>query len=204
MPLPPVRLRLTPKAPDPDKWIEHAREMAESMHDTVWTQPEGEALRSFLDSQTHLITSLPLDAARQIQAMALEVVVNGERYNQIAEAIMSVRDMTKASAERIARTEVARTSAGLTQVRAMSVGSPGYFWRTAEDGNVRPIHRRLANKFILWSKPPIAAANGTRAHAGCIYNCRCWAEPVLPGVNTTDSRFKREPRSRFRAEAVNP
>lgn len=202
MPLPPVRLRLTPRAPDPDKWIEHAQEMAAAMHDTVWTQPEGAALRSFLDSQTHLITSLPLDAARQIQAMALEVVTNGERYNQIAEAILSVRDMTKGRAETIARTEVARTSAGLTQVRAMSVGSPGYFWRTAEDSIVRAEHRRLANKFIPWNKPPIAAKNGTRAHAGCIYNCRCWADVVLPGINTQD-RFRRKA-SRFKAEAVNP
>jgi SPP1 gp7 family putative phage head morphogenesis protein len=191
MPLPPARLRR--QKPDYDAWIKLSREMAEEMHNTVWTQPEGAALRSFLDTQTELITSLPLQAAQEVQAMALNVLTGDESANKIIEAIESLRLVTKARATEIARTEVGRTSAGLTQVRAESIGSPGYIWRTARDGNVRPIHRRLEGKLIRWDKPPIAAANGTRAHAGCIYNCRCWAEVIVPSF---------EDISRFKAEAV--
>ncbi len=179
--------------PDPEEWIRRSQEMAAALHDTVWTQPEGEALRSFLDSQTHLITSIPLQVAQEVQKMALEAYVSGERGQAIIDRLREIANLTLAEAQRIARTEVSRTSTGLTQVRAESVGSPGYFWRTAGDGRVREEHRRLANRFFRWDRPPIAARDGTRAHPGCIYKCRCYPEPVLPDVPAV---------SRFKAEAV--
>jgi uncharacterized protein with gpF-like domain len=96
----------------------------------------------------------------------------------------------------IARTETARTASVLTEVRAKSVGSEGYIWRTSLDADVRPkigtpnfaklntlamgSHRKLEGTFHRWDDPPIASENGERAHPGQIYNCRCWPEPVLP------------------------
>jgi SPP1 gp7 family putative phage head morphogenesis protein len=104
--------------------------------------------------------------------------------------------VTRSRAELIARTETGRAASALTQARAEYIGSPGYLWRNANDYKVRPeigikhfaklntlakgSHRKLEGTFHRWDDPPIAGVNGERAHPGSIYNCRCWAEPVLP------------------------
>ena len=82
----------------------------------------------------------------------------------------------------IARTEVARTASGLTEARARHVGSDGYFWRTAKDADVRDSHRQMEGKFVKWNEPP-TLSDGTVTHAGQIYNCRCYAEPVINELN---------------------
>ncbi len=156
-------------------------------------QPEGEALRSFLDSQTHLITSIPLQVAQEVQKMALEAYVSGERGQAIIDRLREIANLTLAEAQRIARTEVSRTSTGLTQVRAESVGSRATFGaQQVTDVSARSIGG-LRTGFFRWDRPPIAARDGTRAHPGCIYKCRCYPEPVLPDVPAV---------SRFKAEAV--
>jgi uncharacterized protein with gpF-like domain len=32
---------------------------------------------------------------------------------------------------------------------------------------------------VRWDQPP-TLSDGTVTHAGQIYNCRCWPEPILP------------------------
>lgn len=78
----------------------------------------------------------------------------------------------------IARTEVARTSSVLTQARAEHAGSTGYIWRTARDGDVRPSHKAMNGRFVRWGEPP--TLDNLRGHAGCLPNCRCYADPVIP------------------------
>ncbi|MGN5479510.1 phage minor head protein [Cupriavidus basilensis] len=60
----------------------------------------------------------------------------------------------------------------------MSIGSPGYFWRTSGDKDVRDSHRDMEGKFVEWDKPP--TLDGMTGHAGCFPNCRCYPEPALP------------------------
>ncbi|EFI2486087.1 phage minor head protein, partial [Escherichia coli] len=62
--------------------------------------------------------------------------------------------------------------------RALSIGSNGYIWRTAEDGDVRHSHREMEGKFVEWGKPP--TLDGMTGHAGELPNCRCYKEIVFP------------------------
>ena len=78
----------------------------------------------------------------------------------------------------LARTAVSSTAEALVETRAKSIGSVGYVWRTARDGDVRPSHKAMEGKFVAWNDPP--TLDGYRAHAGCFANCRCRPEPVLP------------------------
>lgn len=143
------------------------------------TAPTGDALKTLLGEQVNLITSLPTDAARRVHELTMKAIVEGTRPDLLASEILRTGDVTKARATLIARTETARTASVLTQVRAQAVGSTGYIWRTSRDARVRPWHKKLEGQFVEWDNPP-ECDPGHRAHAGQIFNCRCWAEPIIP------------------------
>lgn len=105
--------------------------------------------------------------------------------------ILASGEVSKSHATLIARTETARVSSLLTQARAEHIGSEGYIWRTAHDADVRELHVELEGKFIYWNAPPVAGSSGERAHAGQIYNCRCWAEVILPALTRTADKKRR-------------
>jgi uncharacterized protein with gpF-like domain len=44
---------------------------------------------------------------------------------------------------------------------------------------VRESHKAMNGKFVRWDSPP-TLSDGTTTHAGQIYNCRCYPDPVLP------------------------
>jgi len=93
----------------------------------------------------------------------------------------------------IARTEIGRASTALTQARSLALGSTGYIWRTAEDGDVRHSHAEMEGKFVSWDRPP--TLDGLTGHAGALPNCRCYCEVVLPHANVvslpTGDRIRR-------------
>ena len=96
-------------------------------------------------------------------------------------AIMKLGSQTVGRARTIARTEVSRAQSALTQARAEYVGSEGYVWRTVGDADVRDSHAEMEGKYVRWDSPP-KLSDGTVTHAGMIYNCRCWAQPILPAL----------------------
>lgn len=175
-------------------WNELAADMSRSLRDEIKKAPTGELLQQLLADQVDLITSLPRSAAERVHKLVVEGMGDATRASEIAAEIMRTGHVTKSRAMLIARTEVARVSSGLVQARSVYVGSEGYIWRTAEDSDVRPAlslpakvranfvgsHRKLNGKFIRWDSPPVAGTGGQRAHAGAIFNCRCYPEPVIP------------------------
>lgn len=171
-------------------WARLSKTMSRALRDEIQTAPTGEALRALLAEQVDLITSLPLDAAQRVHELTLAGLETSTRANVIAEQVLATGHVTRNRANMIARTEVARTASTLVEVRATHVGSEGYIWRSSEDADVRnadgnPVgsHRKLNGQFIRWDSPPVASTDGvTRAHAGQIYNCRCYPEPVIPDV----------------------
>ncbi|WP_175920376.1 phage head morphogenesis protein [Burkholderia pyrrocinia] len=166
---------------DEQMWMKQAADMSRALREEIRGAATGETMRALLAEQVRLIKSIPLDAAERVHRLTLEGMVDSTRAAQISKAIQESGQVAKSRADTIARTEVSRTAATLTEARALDVGSPGYFWRTSGDSDVREDHRELEGKFFTWDKPPIAdKRSGARAHPGCIYNCRCWAEVVLP------------------------
>lgn len=134
-------------------------------------------MRARQAEQVRLITSLPTEAAERVHATAREGIVKGWRADQIAAEIMKTGEVTKSRADLIAVTEVGRTSTLLTQARAEHVGSTHYVWRTAQDGDVRPSHKKMEGKVVAWNAPP--TLDGLTGHAGALPRCRCYCEPIL-------------------------
>lgn len=165
---------------DAKAWSQLGQELGYHLRGEIEGAQIGNPMRARLAEQVSLITSLPIQAAERVHKLTVEAMMDGRRADEIAKEILRSGKVTESRAQLIARTEVARTAATLVQTRSEFVGSEGYIWRTVRDSDVRQEHKDLEGTYILWTKPPIAGSNGERAHAGMIYNCRCWAEPVLP------------------------
>jgi SPP1 gp7 family putative phage head morphogenesis protein len=78
----------------------------------------------------------------------------------------------------IARTEVARVATELTKARAESAGITHYVWRTSEDSDVRKSHKEMDGKVVAFAIAP-TLSDGSVCHAGQIFNCRCYADPII-------------------------
>lgn len=160
-------------------WFQVGEEIGRELKREIGQGYIGGVMRELLDDQVHLIKSLPLDAAKRVHELTLEGVSEGTRAAEIAQQILRTGQVTEARARLIARTEVARTQSVLTQARAEYVGSEGYIWRTAGDFDVRDSHAEMEGKYVRWDTPA-KLSDGTVCHAGQIYNCRCYPEPVIP------------------------
>lgn len=166
---------------DRREWYARGKEISRLLEAEIQGAPTGATYRKLQAEQVDLITSLPAKAAERVNKMAVEGVIKGQRADQIAAAIMETGEVTKSRANLIARTEVARAQANLTQARAQYVGATQYIWRTVGDSDVRHDHKILNGKVFEYASPPVAdIAAGIHANPGTIWNCRCWAEPIIP------------------------
>lgn len=164
---------------DRKAWMAHSEEMGRQLTHEITSTQTGALFTARLAEQVVLIKSLPLEAAKRVHDLTTEALVDGRRSAELAEEIGKSGQVTASRARLIARTEVARTSSMLVETRARGVGSEGYIWRTAGDGDVRDSHKEMNGKYVRWDTIP-ALSDGTTTHAGQIYNCRCYPEPVIP------------------------
>ncbi|MCM3141669.1 phage minor head protein [Brevibacillus sp. MER 51] len=137
--------------------------------------------------------------------------MKGTRASDIAEQIKQFfPEATKAKAGLIARTEVSKTSTALTQARCEFIGADWYIWRTSEDARVRDSHQLMDDVIVKWNDPPNPEKlDGQKHafghyHAGCIFNCRCYSEPVIdmnlinwPAMVYYGGRIQRMTRKQF-------
>lgn len=148
--------------------------------------PVGGVFALEINRNAEIIKSLPLDIARQVTKYISDESIKGRRAGDIADDILAkFTGMTRNKATLIARTEVSKTSTALTQARCENIGLDWYRWRTSEDGRVRDSHRLMEGVLVKWTDPPspekLEGKKNPPApyHAGNIYNCRCYPEPVV-------------------------
>ncbi len=163
---------------DEKAWMQYSADLSRALRQEIRTAPTGATMQALMGEQVTLIKSIPLDAAKRVHKLTIEGIEDSTRASEISKAIQAAGDVAKSRADLIARTEVARTASTLTEARALHVGSPGYFWRTSGDGDVRESHREMEGKFVAWDDPP--TLDGMKGHAGQFPNCRCYPEPVIP------------------------
>jgi len=145
---------------------------------TIEQTPIGLTAQALQQEQVALIQSIPIEAAERAQKLALEAVISGDRAEEIAQELMRTTQVTESRAKLIARTEVARTNAAITQARSQYVGATHYIWRTARDASVRDAHKKLEGKVFAFNDPPEIPNEG-RHGPGEYPNCRCYAEPII-------------------------
>ncbi|WP_413504210.1 phage minor head protein [Serratia grimesii] len=163
-----------------NQWKSVSQQISEGLRDVVGNTPIGQVAQDIVYRQIQLMKSLPLEAAdrvRDIQQRAIEATISGERPDALYEMIMQSGDVAAGRAKMIARTEIGRATGALTQARALSVGSEGYWWRI-EGAGTRPSHFKMRDKFVYWHNPP--TLDGMTGHAGCLPNCKCHPEVHIP------------------------
>lgn len=171
---------------DHDFWMRISSELSRGIRETLVHSSVEPVMEQLVREQVALIKSLPTEAAKRVGHLTQEALANGDRASEIAKEIARTGEVTESRATLIARTETARTASKLTQARADLVGSTQYIWRTAGDSDVRLGHKQMAGKVCDWRDPP-AVNEGSKSkphimhhHPGEIWNCRCYAEPIIP------------------------
>lgn len=147
--------------------------------------PMGGTINYLVQENAKIIKTLPLDISKQVTEHIMSETLKGKRSNDIAQEIKELFPHTsKAKANLIARTETSKTSTALTKARCEHMGLKWYIWRTSEDQRVRSSHNHMDDVLIHWDNPPspeklIGEKSVGYYHAGNIYNCRCYPEPLV-------------------------
>jgi SPP1 gp7 family putative phage head morphogenesis protein len=160
---------------------QQAKKIGKILKQTVAEAEAGRVASTLMDEQVFLIKSIPLKAGFRAQYLARQAVYEGRRAGNVSQIIQEMDragEVSESDAMRIARTEVARSNAVITEARAVAVGAQGYIWRTTMDGAERDSHAKMNGKYVPYNKPP-TLSDGTTGHAGTFPNCRCYQDPVF-------------------------
>jgi uncharacterized protein with gpF-like domain len=148
--------------------------------------PMGGIYYDLVHQNAGLIKTLPSNLANEIVRYAAEESMKGRRASDIALEIQQwFPRHSKARAELIARTETSKAATAMTRARSELMGIDWYVWRTAKDGDrVRKSHQIMEDVLVQWTNPPspetlAGEKDAGRYHAGNIYNCRCYPQPLV-------------------------
>jgi SPP1 gp7 family putative phage head morphogenesis protein len=145
-----------------------------------------ETMKVWVQSNVGLIKTIPKDTLTRMQNIVLEGYTAGRSNTSIGEDIQHSYGIERRHAQFIARDQIAKLNADLTQAQQRDAGVEEYVWSTSGDERVRKCHAELDGKKFSWSDPPVVdTRTGRRGHPGQDYQCRCVALPVfnLPGLN---------------------
>ncbi len=160
-------------------WNSAAVDLSEELRRTLNTTSVGSTALQLQNEQVALIKSLPIEAGEKAQIISQQSATGGIRANEAAKRILNLGNITENRAVLIARTETAKSNAAFTQARASSIGSTHYTWVTAGDADVRETHAELDGKIFAFANPPFIEGEGFHG-PGNIWNCRCFADPIIP------------------------
>ena len=141
-----------------------------------------EASKLFIRQNVSLIKNLLAQHYNDVEQIIYKKILDGEGFNDLAEAINPFTNSTEKHAVIIARDQTTKYYARLNEYRYQSFGFDHYIWHTSHDERVRETHARLDNTKQSFNKPPITVDTGKRTgernNPGGDILCRCWAEPI--------------------------
>lgn len=147
-----------------------------------WVQ---KAVGDWKDTNVTLVKSLIGEHRTRMEVMALDAVTNGKRPEALLLDIRKANKMTYNRARLIARDQIGKLTAQLTEKRSTAIGLDTYTWRTAMDERVRgnpdgryptarPSHWGAEGKVGIYGKPTVWLVNGKEVPRGD-------NDPVGPG-----------------------
>lgn len=132
-----------------------------------------------------LIKSLAAEKVARVKRLLEESP--GSRVETLAKRIGEETGASRRRAELLARDQTLKLNAQVAQARHQAAGVTEYVWRTSRDERVRSRHKALEGTRQSYAEPPVVdPRTGRRAHPGDDYQCRCTADPLLPGLEDLD------------------
>lgn len=165
--------------------------------DLIRTQPQW-WLRGKVDAQGRVVRV-------GIEQIVAERVREGRTWTALQRELQSRLDITRSHAELIARDQINKLNADITEDTQQQADVESYRWRTADDSRVRgrpdglypkspERHWQMEGRVVRWDQPPRGTGPyGTAAHAGKSIQCRCYPEPIIDDldVDQTDRDERR-------------
>lgn len=139
-----------------------------------------ENTRQWVLQNVDLITTIPKETLKRMYNVISGGQYAGKTAAEIGRQIQASYNVSKSHARFIARDQMAKLNAQITQRQQTDAGITEYVWRTVGDGRVRESHRHLNGKRFKYSDPPVVdPKTGRRANPGEDYQCRCVALSVF-------------------------
>lgn len=135
-----------------------------------------ERIKRFTAENVALIKTVPQKYFDDVEKTVLAGVREGSRASSIAAALEERLGVAESRAALIARDQVLKFNGELNRSRQKDLGIDSYIWRTVKDNRVRDEHSELEGEVFSWDSPP------EPGHPGEDFQCRCFAEPILPGI----------------------
>jgi SPP1 gp7 family putative phage head morphogenesis protein len=151
-----------------------------------------DALEQFVTDNVAAITTTSPQNFQTIERIVNNGFRAGQRASTVADQLVKQLGVQQSKAEFWARDQIGSLNGQLTRQRQKDIGVEEYIWRTSMDERVRETHRALEGTKHSWDDPPTVGAR--EVHPGEDYNCRCTAEPVIPGVTNEKTGPKDVPR----------
>ena len=133
-----------------------------------------EPLLAAVRDNIELIASIPEQYFDKVEDLLEGNWEAGARWEDLADAISHVGDVTESRAKLIARDQTSKMNGAFNKARQTSIGIMRYEWQTAGDERVRETHAENDGKRFFWDEPPEETGN-----PGEDINCRCVAIPVF-------------------------
>ncbi len=159
-------------------WKIASKYVGKDLRNLIFNTRLGNEILAVQLGQVELIKTIPLDAGLRAQKIATAASIGSIRADEAAQQILNTEAVARYVATRIARTEIAKTNAIITQKRAQYVGVDDYIWRAVMDRATRKTHRELDGKVCSFSNPPAIKNEGNHG-PGMFPNCRCFAIPLF-------------------------
>ena len=138
------------------------------------------SLQIWADTNVQLISSIPNAILTYVSDIVKDGYISGKTNTAIGKAIQEKYGIERRHAQFIARDQMAKLNAEITQAQQKDAGIEEYVWSTSDDIRVRERHKELDGTRQKWSEPPVVdKRTGRREHPGQDYNCRCVALPVF-------------------------
>jgi len=136
-------------------------------------------LEAFRARNVSLIRNLSEQTRARVTRTLDDADVSGLRVEDLTKRLTEDFDFSASRAELIARDQVLKLNAQVTQTEQTGAGITKYEWSSSRDERVREMHADLDGTIQSWDDPPITNAAGDRNHPGEDYQCRCIAIPIL-------------------------
>lgn len=157
--------------------------------DESFTIPQ---VKAFVSQNASLIKDIPNQALNRIEGIVYADYREGASVKTTMEKLYAEIGKDESRAELIARDQISKLNAELTQERQEQVGIETYIWRTVGDERVRDSHDAMNGLLCRWDDSSVysddngetwqarSSIGGYEGHVGTDYQCRCYGEPVIP------------------------